>query len=97
VGGFRSGVAEDKDFGQRAAVKGFRLVYDSRICVSHPARRDWPELRAKDPIFATEEGPGVGVIDRLTVACISRGRVRGYSLTVRTMVSALFACARLPI
>ncbi len=26
----------------------------------------WPERRDKDPIFANENGPGVGVIDRLT-------------------------------
>ncbi len=27
----------------------------------------WPERRKKDPLFATEDGPGVGVIDRITV------------------------------
>jgi mono/diheme cytochrome c family protein len=27
----------------------------------------WPERRRKDALFATENGPGVGVIDRLTV------------------------------
>jgi hypothetical protein len=27
----------------------------------------WPERRQKDPLFANETGPGVGVIDRLTV------------------------------
>ncbi len=27
----------------------------------------WPERRRKDPLFANESGPGVGVIDRLTV------------------------------
>ena len=27
----------------------------------------WPERRPKDPLFATENGPGIGVIDRLTV------------------------------
>ena len=27
----------------------------------------WPERRDKDPLFANENGPGVGVIDRLTV------------------------------
>jgi hypothetical protein len=27
----------------------------------------WPERRRKDPVFGAEEGPGVGVIDRLTV------------------------------
>jgi hypothetical protein len=27
----------------------------------------WPERREKDPLFANESGPGLGVIDRLTV------------------------------
>lgn len=27
----------------------------------------WPERREKDPLFGAEEGPGVGVIDRITV------------------------------
>jgi len=27
----------------------------------------WPERRDKDPLFANEKGPGVGVIDRITV------------------------------
>jgi hypothetical protein len=27
----------------------------------------WPERREKDPVFANENGPGVGAIDRLTV------------------------------
>lgn len=27
----------------------------------------WPEKREKDPLFANENGPGVGIIDRLTV------------------------------
>jgi hypothetical protein len=27
----------------------------------------WPERRDKDPLFGSEQGPGVGVIDRITV------------------------------
>jgi hypothetical protein len=27
----------------------------------------WPERREKDPIFANDNGPGVGIIDRVTV------------------------------
>jgi hypothetical protein len=27
----------------------------------------WPERRRKDPIFGSENGPGVGIIDRITV------------------------------
>jgi glycosyltransferase involved in cell wall biosynthesis len=47
VGKFRFGVSEDKDWGQRAAEKGFRWAYIPDMRVSHPARRNWPELRAK--------------------------------------------------
>jgi glycosyltransferase involved in cell wall biosynthesis len=47
VGGFRASVAEDKDFGQRAAAKGFRWTYAPDMRVAHPARRDWADLCAK--------------------------------------------------
>jgi hypothetical protein len=30
----------------------------------------WPERREKDPLFANESGPGVGVIDRTTVESV---------------------------
>ena len=38
----------------------------------------WPERRPKDPIFANENGPGVGVIDRTTadsVIWVPRGYI----------------------
>jgi glycosyltransferase involved in cell wall biosynthesis len=47
VGGFRSGVSEDKDWGRRAVAKGFRWTYAPEVQVSHPARRDWEGLRSK--------------------------------------------------
>jgi glycosyltransferase involved in cell wall biosynthesis len=47
VGGFRSGVSEDKDWGQRAVAQGFRWIYAADVKVSHPARRDWQELKSK--------------------------------------------------
>jgi cellulose synthase/poly-beta-1,6-N-acetylglucosamine synthase-like glycosyltransferase len=47
VGGFRVGVAEDKDWGQRAVALGFRWKYSPEVQVSHPARRDWEELCQK--------------------------------------------------
>lgn len=47
VGGFRPGVSEDVDWGQRAAAKGYRWLYEPRARLAHPARRDWPELRRK--------------------------------------------------
>jgi glycosyltransferase involved in cell wall biosynthesis len=47
VGGFRTGVSEDKDWGQRAVAKGFRWTYAPEVRVSHPARRDWSGLESK--------------------------------------------------
>jgi glycosyltransferase involved in cell wall biosynthesis len=47
VGGFRPGVSEDKDWGQRAGALGYRWTYAPDVEVSHPARRNWQELRAK--------------------------------------------------
>jgi glycosyltransferase involved in cell wall biosynthesis len=47
VGGFRSRVAEDKDWGQRATALGFRWKYVREGRITHPARRDWEELRIK--------------------------------------------------
>lgn len=47
VGGFRAGVSEDKDWGQRAVAKGFRWVYADDAAATHPARRTWAELCAK--------------------------------------------------
>ncbi len=47
VGGFHAAVSEDKDWGQRAAALGYRWIYAPDLRVTHPARRDWPELRAK--------------------------------------------------
>lgn len=47
VGGFRSGVSEDKDWGRRAVVLGFHWLYDADVQVSHRARKNWEELRSK--------------------------------------------------
>ena len=47
VGGFRSGVAEDRDWGNRAVALGYQWRYAPDVAVSHPARRDWPELERK--------------------------------------------------
>lgn len=47
VGGFRAAVSEDRDFSWRAQAMGFRLGYRDEARVGHPARRTWPELRAK--------------------------------------------------
>jgi GT2 family glycosyltransferase len=47
VGGFGSGVSEDVDWSRRAIAKGYRLGYAPAALVSHPARRNWNELRRK--------------------------------------------------
>ena len=45
VGGFRSVVAEDLDWGRRATAMGLRLAYADDVIVSHPARYDWDQLK----------------------------------------------------
>ncbi len=47
VGAFRDCVAEDKDWCHRALALGFRLVFDGKAIVSHPARSSWAELTQK--------------------------------------------------
>ena len=47
VGGFRNGVSEDVDWGQRAAALGYDWHYAPEACLEHPARRTWPELTRK--------------------------------------------------
>jgi GT2 family glycosyltransferase len=47
VGGFRAGVAEDVDWGHRAVALGYRWRYAPDAAVSHPARRDWADLKRK--------------------------------------------------
>jgi GT2 family glycosyltransferase len=40
-------IAEDRDWGHRAAAKGFRIVYAGDTVVYHPARRSFDEMFAK--------------------------------------------------
>jgi GT2 family glycosyltransferase len=47
VGGFRVGVSEDWEWSKRAQAHGFRLGYEPRAVVGHPARRTWDELTRK--------------------------------------------------
>lgn len=47
VGGFRKGISEDEEWGRRAVTRGYRTVYDGSVCATHPARRNWEELRGK--------------------------------------------------
>jgi len=47
VGGFGVGVSEDVEWSHRATKMGFRLGYEARAAVGHPARRNWAELKRK--------------------------------------------------
>ncbi|MEM8728360.1 MAG: glycosyltransferase [Pseudomonadota bacterium] len=47
VGPLIHGLSEDREWCNRAVGKGFRLVYDPELAVSHPSRSDWPALRKK--------------------------------------------------
>ncbi len=47
VGGFKNGVPEDKDWGERAQRLGFRIRFAPKSIVGHPARRTMPELKRK--------------------------------------------------
>lgn len=47
VGGFRPGVSEDREWGQRAAALGYAWAYEPAARMAHPARRDWRELERK--------------------------------------------------
>src|SRR6056297_2535519 len=47
VGPFRGGVSEDRDWSFRARAKGYRLIYEDRLCVGHPSRQNCPALKAK--------------------------------------------------
>lgn len=40
-------VAEDRDWGQRATALGYRVVYEPRMIIAHPARSSFDELRRK--------------------------------------------------
>ena len=47
IGGFVNGVSEDRDWSMRAVAKGYRLIYENSLVVSHPSRSDWVALRHK--------------------------------------------------
>lgn len=47
VGGFRTQVSEDVEWCKRATAAGYRLSYEERAVVAHPARRNWSELKHK--------------------------------------------------
>lgn len=47
VGPFRTVVSEDSDWSYRATAKGYALIYEDGLRVSHPSRADWSALKAK--------------------------------------------------
>ena len=47
IGPFKNFVAEDLDWGQRAHTLGFRLAFNCKSKVGHPARQNWDELVRK--------------------------------------------------
>lgn len=74
TGGFRGGVSEDRDWSMRAVAKGYKLIYENDLVVSHPTRSDWPALRHKwqrltNELFASHEtDKGTGFSARLVWA-----------------------------
>lgn len=81
VGPFRHGVSEDVDFCRRAAALGFRLAFNARSIIGHPARRDWGELVRKWDRLVTERWNGFG--GRSPV-----GRLKWAALAIATALSA---------
>ncbi|TMV07024.1 glycosyltransferase family 2 protein [Ruegeria sediminis] len=47
IGGFINGVSEDREWTMRAVARGYSLIYEDRLRVSHPSRQDWQALKAK--------------------------------------------------
>lgn len=47
TGPFRVGMSEDLEWCHRARRAGFSIGYAADVKVSHPARKDWPQLLAK--------------------------------------------------
>jgi len=53
----------------------------------------WPDERATDPVFRNEKGPGVGVIDRLTVDSyleVPEGYIAGFLRPLVSLSHVLF-------
>ncbi|NET50304.1 MAG: glycosyltransferase [Merismopedia sp. SIO2A8] len=55
VGGFRQGLAEDKDWGLRAVEMGYAITYQPDVIVDHPARSNWSALAKKWKRLTHEE------------------------------------------
>lgn len=89
IGGFRSGVSEDEEWGRRALTVGYRTVYDGTVRIRHPARRNWDELRRKLTRLTRE---------RYLLAREQRGgRLVWIASSWLVLVSPLFHCAKVLI
>ncbi len=60
IGPFRNEIAEDLDWGNRADSLGFRLFFNAKQIVNHPARKDWNALVAKWDRLTKERWSGFG-------------------------------------
>lgn len=47
VGPFRNDMSEDREWGNRAVAKGYKLGFAGKAIVGHPARRNWSEMERK--------------------------------------------------
>ena len=75
VGGFKNGVPEDKDWGERAQRLGFRIRFAAKSIVGHPARRTMPELKRKWRRLTLESCEGARAAARAPPAsCCANGR-----------------------
>ena len=81
IGAFVNGVAEDLDWGRRAHALGFRLSFNDRSIVNHPARRSWESLVVKWDRLTRERWNG---FEKKRVA----GRIAWALLAVATALSA---------
>ena len=75
VGAFRTGLSEDKDWGQRAGAMGYTMDYRDNVIIDHPARSNWPELRQKWKRLTHEEyilrqARGLGQLNWLAYAVL---------------------------
>ena len=59
-------IAEDRDWGQRATAKGYRIQYVAEMCIYHPARtnldeifRKWDRQTAHDYVAASKKTGGL--------------------------------------
>jgi len=60
VGPFKNGLSEDVEWCHRARALGFRLAFNDKSVVRHPARRQWGELVSKWDRMIGERWNGFG-------------------------------------